>query len=238
MRLRSFFVLLFCALGKFVAFPQASNVLSDSALYYRISLGAEIAPSASYDVMDKWLEYLKNQLDYGRPYYPEMNDDFYDKLGKTRHDLQYEFEANLGTFSVRLDDQSTYSDYVKALSCFFRKWHTDKAPSEVSEKKHLVEKLQVFFREATNLPLIYKTIQKKFHGNVFKYVDYLYSKGFMNNKKKLYAHLQQPSVRKVLRDPGWQFVEALHKYEVWLKDHDKIKRKEWGKYVYRKDVKN
>ena len=227
-------VLLLFAIFSMETNAQVSCIHSDSVLYYKLSLDADIAPSMRYDIINKWLCYLKNQLDYGHPYYHRMKDDFYDKLGKTRHDLEYETASIFGIYSSRLDDQSDCSDYAEALYCYFRKWHNEKAPDEGNERKQLIERLEVFFHDATYLPLIYNTIQKKYHGKISQYVERLYSASLMNSQKKLRSHLMQPSVRKILRDPGWQYSESLYKYEYWLKNHDKINRKEWKKYVFRK----
>ncbi|MBN1414690.1 MAG: S46 family peptidase [Bacteroidales bacterium] len=81
--------------------------------------------------------------------------------------------------------------------------------------------LEIYFTSADPLyyPEIYKTIRKKFNGNIQDYVDYLYKKSLFTHPAKLNKtidRLSRGTIKKLLSDPVAEmyqsFANALSKY--------------------------
>ncbi len=68
---------------------------------------------------------------------------------------------------------------------------------------------------ASVLPSVYTVIDGQYKGNVRSYVDALFSKSVMTNKKALKRFLLRPTRRQMQRDMGFQFVVSKLMYRAW-----------------------
>ncbi len=86
---------------------------------------------------------------------------------------------------------------------------------EAFEKERLCRQLSAFRDTATVLLPIYTVIEGQYKGNIQAYVDALFSKSVMTNKKALKRFLLRPTVRQMQRDMGFQFVVSKLMYRAW-----------------------
>ena len=205
---------------------QEPSISSDSSLFYRCQMNAETVVTFDVENIQDWLYVIKRieRANSGR------HSSF-----RSSFDSDYEMILNspFGFYSGLAEDEKSFVNHIQIIQTNYRKYHNSSLAKEAAQKKQMIEKLSAFYRSALFMPTFYGVIEKKFHGDIEKYVDFLYKKSFTNNKKKIERYVKQPSSKRILRDPGWQYSESLYKYEYWLKNHDKINRKEWKKYVFR-----
>ncbi len=86
---------------------------------------------------------------------------------------------------------------------------------EAFEKERLCRQLSAFRDTASVLPSVYTVIDGQYKGNVRSYVDALFSKSVMTNKKALKRFLLRPTRRQMQRDMGFQFVVSKLMYRAW-----------------------
>ncbi len=84
------------------------------------------------------------------------------------------------------------------------------------EKAELVASLRQFAARATQKPYIFEVIRKDFNGDIARYVDHLYKKSFLLNKKRMYWFSNYPSTVRLETDPGVLFVISLAYYRQLL----------------------
>lgn len=84
------------------------------------------------------------------------------------------------------------------------------------EKAELVASLRQFAARATQKPYIFEVIRKDFNGDIARYVDHLYKKSFLLNKKRMYWFRNYPSTVRLETDPGVLFVISLAYYRQML----------------------
>ena len=87
------------------------------------------------------------------------------------------------------------------------------------EKAELVESLKQFAQHATLKPYIFEVIRKDFNGDIAQYVDHLYKKSFLLNKKRMYRFYNYPTTIKLDKDPGVLFVISLAYYRQLLEKY-------------------
>ncbi len=87
------------------------------------------------------------------------------------------------------------------------------------EKAELVESLKQFAQHATLKPYIFEVIRKDFNGDIARYVDLLYKKSFLLNKKRMYRFYNYPTTIKLDKDPGVLFVISLAYYRQLLEKY-------------------
>ena len=87
------------------------------------------------------------------------------------------------------------------------------------EKAELVESLKQFAQHATQKPYIFEIIRKDFNGDIARYVDHLYKKSFLLNKKRMYWFKNYPSTVRLETDPGVLFVISLAYYRQLLEKY-------------------
>ncbi len=87
------------------------------------------------------------------------------------------------------------------------------------EKAELVESLKQFAQHATLKPYIFEIIRKDFNGDIARYVDLLYKKSFLLNKKRMYRFYNYPTTIKLDKDPGVLFVISLAYYRQLLEKY-------------------
>ena len=87
------------------------------------------------------------------------------------------------------------------------------------EKAELVASLRQFAARATQKPYIFEVIRKDFNGDIARYVDHLYKKSFLLNKKRMYWFKNYPSTVRLETDPGVLFVISLAYYRQLLEKY-------------------
>lgn len=76
--------------------------------------------------------------------------------------------------------------------------------------------LRQFAARATLKPYIFEVIRKDFNGDIARYVDHLYKKSFLLNKKRMYRFYNYPTTIRLDKDPGVLFVISLAYYRQML----------------------
>ncbi len=95
-----------------------------------------------------------------------------------------------------------------------RLW-ADPSYDETEEKAKLVAQLETFRDTASVLPSVYLLIDSKYGGNVRRYVDDLFRKSVLTNRRRLKRFVRSPSVIRMQRDMGFQFVVSKLTYRAW-----------------------
>lgn len=103
----------------------------------------------------------------------------------------------------------------KKLEEQFESLHKDPVAFEQG-KQDLLKRLKAYHLEAKDKPMFFADIETKFGGNIEKYVDYLYDKSIMGNRKKFKRFMYKPQTWMIQRDPGFQFTLGLLLYEMAL----------------------
>ena len=87
------------------------------------------------------------------------------------------------------------------------------------EKTELVKSLGEFAARASVKPYIFEVIRKDFNGDIARYVDHLYRKSFLLNKRRMYWFKNYPSTVRLDKDPGILFVISLAYYRQLLEKY-------------------
>ncbi len=116
------------------------------------------------------------------------------------------------------DDSASYAKMrgrMTYLTKAYRKLHERPGLDLGQEKEKLVEQLESFRDTALVLPSIYVEIESQYGGDVRKYVEALFENSVMTNEMQLKRLVETPSVRKMQRDMGFQFVVSKLMYRAW-----------------------
>lgn len=130
-------------------------------------------------------------------------------------------------------DDSTHETFVKGLSqrnyyardliysvCL--RYHTLQADTnynEAVEKARLVKQIEAFRDTAVVLPSIYVQIDNEFGGSVPRYVDALFSNSALTDRVTMRRVCGKPTVERMQRDMGFQFVVSKLMYRAWEKQN-------------------
>ena len=87
------------------------------------------------------------------------------------------------------------------------------------EKAELVKSLGEFAAHASVKPYIFEVIRKDFNGDIARYVDHLYRKSFLLNKRRMYRFYNYPTTVRLDKDPGMLFVISLAYYRQLLEKY-------------------
>lgn len=101
------------------------------------------------------------------------------------------------------------------LQAQFDALHKDKEAFERG-KEELVERLTAYSKKAKLKPVFFAEIEKKFDGDIRRYVEHLYSESIMGNRKKFKSFMRSPYSEKIMKDPGYQFTLALQLFDMAL----------------------
>lgn len=102
---------------------------------------------------------------------------------------------------------------------------------ESKEKEQLISRLVLFSQKAKYKPLFFKTIAEKYRNSITDYVEDLYEKSMLNNRRSLKRFLKRPSLRRLESDLGGEMTLSLIMYNLWLNNHRKISIENMGKFV-------
>ena len=67
-----------------------------------------------------------------------------------------------------------------------------------------------------DLPGFYKTIEKRYNGDIEKYVDDLYTKSILSSKENLEKFLKKPTVKAIERDLATEYARTKREFDDWL----------------------
>ena len=84
-----------------------------------------------------------------------------------------------------------------------------------SLKTQLGVQLRAFGDTAVVLPTIYALIATKYGGDVRAYVDDLFDRSVMTNKRRMRRFARRPTVKRMREDMGFQFVVSKLMYRLW-----------------------
>ena len=104
---------------------------------------------------------------------------------------------------------------VKFLRVFRETMLRDTAYDEAAEKLRLVRQMETFRDTAHVLPTIFGTIKADYDGDVGKYVDALYRRSVLTGNGAMRRFRLNPSVGRMQRDMGFQFVVSKLMYRLW-----------------------
>lgn len=104
---------------------------------------------------------------------------------------------------------------AKKVRKMYEEIHSNPAYDEAEEKQRLVQQLCSFSDTAHALPIVYAVIANDYGGDVEAYVDALFRRSALTNKRRMKRLTRSPSVRKMQRDMGFQFVVARLMYRLW-----------------------
>ena len=104
---------------------------------------------------------------------------------------------------------------VKFLRIFRETMLRDTAYDEAAEKLRLVRQMETFRDTAHVLPTIFGTIKADYDGDVGKYVDALYRRSVLTGNGAMRRFRLNPSVGRMQRDMGFQFVVSKLMYRLW-----------------------
>lgn len=84
-------------------------------------------------------------------------------------------------------------------------------------RRELVKNLQRFDSLSNNKPFVFVDIKYKYNNDIKRYVRHLYRKSMLLNYFQLQRYDRHPSLKRLQRDPGVQFVIAMALYNAWIK---------------------
>ena len=79
----------------------------------------------------------------------------------------------------------------------------------------LEREILTFGDTATALPTVYVLIATKYGGDVRAYVDDLFDRSVMTNKRRMRRFARRPTVKRMREDMGFQFVVSKLMYRLW-----------------------
>ena len=102
------------------------------------------------------------------------------------------------------------------LSLMYRRLHVPGYDME-ADKQRAKQLIKQFRTEATVLPTFYQLIDKKYKGDVDRYVDDLFENSFMGNKKVLDKLMKRPTLKKIRKDPVVLYTISKMQYLALIK---------------------
>jgi hypothetical protein len=126
--------------------------------------------------------------------------------------LSLKREANSLLSVLPVNDQQRIADEVKNIREKAKEFYKDYNPA--TDKKALKAMLKLYRADlpAKFLPDFYITmIDKKFKGNIDKFVDDLFAKSIFASETKYYSFLDKPVLRTFENDPVYLFATSLNK---------------------------
>ena len=102
------------------------------------------------------------------------------------------------------------------LSLMYRQLHVPGYDME-ADKQRAKQLIKQFRTEATVLPTFYQLIDKKYKGDVDRYVDDLFDNSFMGNKKVLDKLMKKTTLKKLRKDPAVLYTISKMQYLTLIK---------------------
>ncbi len=107
-----------------------------------------------------------------------------------------------------ITDESAFTN--KQFDLYYDNLHNRDYNHEIDRKvaKALLP-LYISLTKEEERPALINEMNKKYKGNLDKYVDYIYDNSIMSNKKNFDKFMQSPSLKKLAKDPGAQIRKAF-----------------------------
>lgn len=86
---------------------------------------------------------------------------------------------------------------------------------EAAEKRKIIEGLRTFGDTATYVPVVYATIWTTYGGDVSRYVDDLFERSAMTNRRRMMRVTRWPRKRRMQGDMGFQLSLSKQLYMAW-----------------------
>ena len=114
-----------------------------------------------------------------------------------------------------------YESYSKKrakakLSLMYRQLHVPGYDIE-ADKQRAKQLIKQFRQEAKVLPTFYQLIDRKYKGDIDRYVDDLFDNSFMGNKKVLDKLMKKTTLKKLRKDPAVLYTISKMQYLTLIK---------------------
>ena len=86
---------------------------------------------------------------------------------------------------------------------------------EAAEKRKIIEGLRTFGDTAAYVPVVYATIWTTYGGDVSRYVNDLFERSAMTNRRRMMRVTRWPRKRRMQGDMGFQFSLSKQLYMAW-----------------------
>ena len=86
---------------------------------------------------------------------------------------------------------------------------------EAAEKRKIIEGLRTFGDTAAYVPVVYATIHTTYGGDVARYVDDLFERSAMTNRRRMMRVTRWPRKRRMQGDMGFQLSLSKQLYMAW-----------------------
>lgn len=125
------------------------------------------------------------------------------------------------TPNYSIDTRQTIEIRDKERACsninlMYKRLHTPGYDME-ADKQRAKQLIKQFRTEATVLPTFYQLIDKKYKGDVDRYVDNLFDNSFMGNEKVLNKLMKRPTLKKLRKDPAVLYTISKMQYLTLIK---------------------
>ena len=115
------------------------------------------------------------------------------------------------TPGIRLQADST----LKRLRRVQRDLYVSGGFDEAAEKRKIIEGLRTFGDTAAYVPVVYATIHTTYGGDVARYVDDLFERSAMTNRRRMMRVTRWPRKRRMQGDMGFQLSLSKQLYMAW-----------------------
>ena len=86
---------------------------------------------------------------------------------------------------------------------------------EAAERRKLAAQLRAFGDTADYVPLVYATIHTEYGGDITRYVDDLFRRSAMTNRRRMMRVTRWPRKKRLQSDMGFQFALSKQLYRAW-----------------------
>lgn len=86
---------------------------------------------------------------------------------------------------------------------------------EVAERRKLAAQLRAFGDTADYVPLVYATIHTEYGGDITRYVDELFRRSAMTNRRRMMRVTRWPRKKRLQSDMGFQLSLSKQLYRAW-----------------------
>lgn len=157
--------------------------------------------------------------------FPLMSSVYQKFSHQQRHEIERTFsdmrswnypKENLDGTRLLNSREETMDFTRKNLHLMYKRLHTPSYDVE-ADKQRAKQLIKQFRTEATVLPTFYQLIDKKYKGDVDRYVDDLFNNSFMGNKKVLDKLMKKPTLKKLREDPAVLYTISKMQYLALIK---------------------
>lgn len=138
----------------------------------------------------------------------DMREDFIN-IGRA---LRYGLRASVSEMPlVRIQADSE----MKSLRRVQRDLYASGSFDEAAERRKLAAQLRAFGDTADYVPLVYATIHTEYGGDITRYVDDLFRRSAMTNRRRMMRVTRWPRKKRLQSDMGFQLSLSKQLYRAW-----------------------